>query len=248
MANKNRVLVFSIALGGYASLFRDCIESQKKYCSRFDFGYINLKKSPYVLAPAEAAWLKVFLLREALSCDYDYIAFVDADCEIRKHAPSFVEVLRKKPSKHIFMCHGFSGRINSGVIFLKNTPQAHTYLETVLDNRHKKVPEEDKALYENGHMIHYGKNNADVEILDFKKWNNNHYLDPTSYIQHYSGGILREKYLKSHTLARKRYKLTQKIRKYGRKFLKRTEQGKENGLEKSLEFFRKNYKELDCSN
>ncbi|MDX1470605.1 MAG: hypothetical protein R3213_03840 [Flavobacteriaceae bacterium] len=248
MIKENRVLVFSISLGGYSSLFRDCIESQKRYCSRFGFAYTNIKSAPRNLLAAEAAWLKVFLLREALKCDYDWIAFIDADCEIREHAPSFEAVLSEKQSKHIFMCHGFSGRINSGVIFLKNTPQARSYLDMVLTNRRKELPEEDKALYENGHMIHYGKNNIDLEILDFKKWNNNRFIDPNSYIQHYSGGILREEYLKSHPRARKRYKLTRKIKNYSQDVLYRTKLKKDEGLEMTLKFFRKNYPEFDCSN
>lgn len=196
--NKN-VLVFSIALEGYSGLFKPCINTQQEYCKKHGYRYILIDNTPRTLLPTEAAWLKIFLLREALKCNYEWLAFIDADCEVRPHTPSFPEELNRENSKKIFMSHGFSGRINSGVIFMKNSREALSYLEKVIKNGDDPVAKEDQAIYENGHMIAYGKNNPNVEIIDAIKWNNNTELNDNSYIQHYSGGPLRRKYLEANS-------------------------------------------------
>lgn len=193
-----KVLVFSIALEGYAQLFKPCIKTQREYCKKHNFNYVLINKSPRALLPTEAAWLKIFLLRAALKSNYDWIAFIDADCEIRPHTPAFPEELKKYDLQKIFMSHGFSGRINSGVIFIKNSEEAYNYLDKVIKNGDDPVPKEDRAPYENGHMISYGKDNPDIKIINAVNWNNNSELNKESYIQHYSGGPLRSTYLKKH--------------------------------------------------
>ncbi|MDX1699730.1 MAG: hypothetical protein R3250_03880 [Melioribacteraceae bacterium] len=194
-------LVFTIALNGYSQLFKNCIESQKKYCQKFDYKYSIVKKTPPPLSNTDSAWLKLYLIREALKMDFEWIAFIDADCQIRLHTPDFRQYVTNLNSKaSIFMAQGFSGRINSGVILIKNTSSALNFLNLVLDNRYKEIPAEDEALYENGHVIHYGKDNPYVEIIPNRLWNNNIEFNKESYIQHYSGGILRSHYLKKHRI------------------------------------------------
>ena len=189
-------LVFSIALNGYSFLFKNCLESQKKYCQKFDFQYSIIEKTPYHLTNTDTAWLKLYLLREALNLEFQWIAFIDADCEIRENCPDFRKfLLRSNPLASIFLANGFSGRINSGVIFIKNKPETLSFLNLVIEHRYKEVPDEDKALYENGHIIHFGKNEPNIQIIDNNLWNNNYELNNDSFIQHYSGGILRQKYL-----------------------------------------------------
>lgn len=218
--NKEKVLIFSIALEGYSQLFKNCIISQRKYCEKHGMDYILVDKSPRPLLSIEAAWLKLFLLREALSNNkYNWIAFIDADCEIRDFSPSFIIDLDiYEPSKSIFMAKGFSGRINSGVILMKNTPEALLYLNNVINHGDSPVPSEDEALYENGHMIHFGKANTAVQVLDSEKWNNNQYINKNSFIQHYSGGILREHYLKRYPIRTLNYKIKKRLKRHFFKF------------------------------
>lgn len=214
--NKEKTLVFSIALGGYSQLFKKCISSQRRYCEKFGLDYVLVDKSPRSLLPIEAAWLKIFLLKEVLSSgNYKWIAFIDADCEIREFAPLFTSDLKLyNESKSVFMAHGFSGRINSGVIFLKNTPEALFYLTNVINHKDSPIPKEDQALYENGHMIHFSKDNPIVQIIEFKKWNNNQNINTESFIQHYSGGMLREQYLRKNPIRTFVYKAVKKIKRY----------------------------------
>ena len=244
MKNKD-VLVFSIALEGYSSLFRDCINSQRRYCLNFGFKYILVDKAPRSLKPAEAAWLKIFLLHASLDSSYKWIAFIDADCEIRHHAPSFVKKLEQfQADQNIFMAEGFSGRINSGVIFLKNSKEAKNYLESVIINGDKEVPDEDKALYENGHMIYYGKNNPNIKIINYEKWNNNRVFNERSYIQHYSGGKLREQFLKLSSRKKPDQKNRKKLKRIWSFFRKKKKKPTMKEIQSLLPFYKKTYSDI----
>ena len=191
-----RVLVFSIALEGYERLFESCIDSQRQYCQRHGYHYVLIDHAPRRLQPVEAAWLKVSLLRSALCAGFTWVAFIDADCDVRSGMPGFPEYLdRVGRDKSIFFAPGYTGRINSGVAFARNTSAAVGFFQAVLCHADQSVPREDYALYENGHMIFFGKNNPDVYLLEHELWNNNSKLDQESYIQHYSGGNLRTWYM-----------------------------------------------------
>jgi hypothetical protein len=191
-------LVFSIALGGYERLFAGCLESQAAYCRRWGYAYTVVRESPRPLRPIEAAWLKIALLRAALAHGYRWVAFIDADCEVREHTPGFVEHLSTlDPNKTIFLAPGFSGRINSGVIFLRNAPSSKELLDTLIANADHEVPREYRTAFENGHMIHFGSGHAALQMLDHRLWNNNSELDASSYIQHYSGYTLRPWYVQN---------------------------------------------------
>jgi predicted aminopeptidase len=81
-----------------------------------------------------------------------------------------------------------------------------------MDSADQEVPEADKAPYENGHMIFYGKKSSTVYLLDHHLWNNNSEVDEESYIQHYSGGGLRSWFMKNRAPhgMRKRYQTKEK--------------------------------------
>jgi hypothetical protein len=190
------VLLFSIATGGYERLFEHCILSHRAYCRRCDYEYVVIDRSPRRLRPAEAAWLKIPLMQSALAAGYHWVGFVDADCEIRSHAPCF----SRHPdlsdgSKSLFLAPGRSGRLNSGLMLVRNSRASADFFQAVLKHAEHDVPEEDRAPYENGHVIFLGKNNPHVGLLRHDLWNNNSTLDERSYIQHYSRRILRKWYV-----------------------------------------------------
>lgn len=243
---KNKVLVFSIALEGYSGLFKPCIKTQREYCEKHGYKYILIDRTPRTLLPTEAAWLKLFLLCEALKCKYEWVSFIDADCEIRPHTPPFHQELKEYHAQKIFMSHGFSGRINSGVIFMKKSKEASNYLEEVIKNGDKPVPEIDKAPYENGHMIAYGKDNPDIKILDAVKWNNNSDLNKQSYIQHYSGGPLRRKYLETNSLSWFIFKQRKRLWNLKNRFVKKSTSTSMAKINSLMEFYKKEYPEMFC--
>lgn len=192
----NRVLVFSIALVGYDRLFESCIETQRQYCRNCSYQYVLVDHAPRRLRPIEAAWLKIPLIISALKAGYEWVAFIDADCDVRNNMPCFPEYFDSlELEKSIFLSPGFSGRVNSGVIFIKNSAASVEFFQSVINHADQDVPQEDRTDYENGHIIFFGKNSPDVYLLEHNLWNNNSKLDDESYIQHYSGGMLRQWFL-----------------------------------------------------
>jgi hypothetical protein len=190
------VLLFSIATGGYERLFEHCILSHEAYCRRCDYAYIVVDRPPRRLRPAEAAWLKIPLIQSALAAGYQWVGFIDADCEIRSHAPCFSSHPDlSNGSKSVFLAPGRSGRLNSGLMLVRNSRASADFFQSVMSHAEQDVPDEDKAPYENGHVIFFGKNNPHIGLLRHDLWNNNSTLDDRSYIQHYSGRVLRKWYV-----------------------------------------------------
>lgn len=183
-----QVVCFTIGLNGFDEKFAECISSQQRYCLRYGYKHWCISDVPWELTAKQCAWLKVEILCSLLRAGARRVAFIDADCEIRPHAPDFLSILA---DGGMFMAPGKSGRVNSGVIFASNDIEVVTFLEHLLENADIDVPKESQTAYENGHFIHYGRNMEFIGLLDHKKWNNNTCIDRASYIQHYSGGDLR---------------------------------------------------------
>lgn len=195
---KKKSLVFSIALGSYKKLFKSCIKTHKRYCRSCGYEYVLVDQAPRPLSSAEASWLKVALLCNSLKSNYDWVGFLDADCEVREGAPCFSECLdMPKENKSIFFAPGYSGRINAGVIFAKSNSESIGFFEDVVNSADEEVPKEDRAPYENGHIISHGKKSPIVQKIDHHLWNNNSKISKESYIQHYSQGELRKWFMEN---------------------------------------------------
>lgn len=215
----NKVLVFSIALEGYEHLFRSCIQTHMDYCKLHQYEYVLVNQAPRRLCPSEAAWLKIPLMKAALEGGYEWVAFLDADCDVRSHTPRFSQYLNSlDKDKSIFMAPGLSGRLNSGVIFARRQSSSLAFLDTILMDVDDKVPPEDHAPYENGHIIHHGKNNPAIYMLEHQLWNNNSKLNRESYIQHYSGGPLRRWYRENRAPVERQSYFESLLQKVARKF------------------------------
>lgn len=199
------VFIFTIALGSYGATFADCIRSQRAYCDRNGYEHLVVDQEPRRLRAEEAAWLKLPLLRRAMKPSRRWIGFIDADCEVRATTPPFdIALAKANPAASIYVAHGYSNRINSGVLFVRNCPEAAAFIDNIVAHADADMPPDDRAPYENGHVIAFGKNDPRVGIID-SHWNNNRGLDPASYIQHYSNGRLREGYMDRRFPARTRW-------------------------------------------
>lgn len=190
--------MFTVALGGHRWLFSPCIRTQCDYarCMGFDCAVVRHAFEP---SRAQAsAWLKVPLLISALRNGYDAVGYFDADCEVRAHTPDFRAVFDGAHAEAgLAMAPGHSGRLNSGVIFARATGHAIGLLERIVENAERPVPTAERTTYENGHFIHYATGHPALLVIPHDRWNNNSRLNPSSYVQHYSGGAaLREWYLK----------------------------------------------------
>jgi hypothetical protein len=180
-------LLFSIALNGYEQVFRECIASQAEYARKHGYRYVAVTKPRGLLAPADCAWLKIACLQKALEAGHDWVCYIDADCEIRENTPA-IETLAAA-GKYLYMAKGFSGRVNAGLMVARNSGEIRKMIATIMDAADRTdLPEEDRAPYENGHVIHYTRDSEILEIID-GRWNNNIEMDLDDYIRHYSGKI-----------------------------------------------------------
>lgn len=177
-----RVLVFCVALNRYDTIYARNIESHRRYAERMGYAY-TLVREPVWATVREAVWLKIALLDSALRNEWDWVMFVDADCEITGVAPPVASLAQ--PGKEIYLAPGFSGNVNSGVIIARNGSNARDFFGKVLAAAGTSVPEEDWG--ENGHIIHFAKTCPAFAMID-RAWNNN--ADPAmvDYVRHYSAG------------------------------------------------------------
>jgi hypothetical protein len=180
------VLMFSCGFNGYGMKYSRCVTTQREYALRMGFTY-RLFDYPGLIPSAECKWLKIPIMMRALQDGWPLVFFVDVDCEMRPSCPD-VRILLEN-DKDLYFAHGFSGRINSGVILARNSTNVCQLLQTVADEREKKLPPEDGvADGENGHVIHFAKNKSYVQIID-GRWNNNREVRPDDYIRHYTGPL-----------------------------------------------------------
>jgi len=181
---QSKILIFSIAQNGYEFTYSKCIKSQQLYASMNSYEYVLVNRPSWVNSPKESAWLKIPLIVKGLNRGYEWVVFIDADGEIRPQTPRIESI--EVPEKSIYLVHGHSGRINSGVIIVKNTADAKEFFEQILNTIEIDVPEEDKAPYENGHIIHHAKKSRHVQILD-QRWNNTDNANLNDFVRHYTG-------------------------------------------------------------
>jgi galactosyl transferase GMA12/MNN10 family len=184
---RSNVLMFSVSLNGYDLIYKKCVDSHKRYAEQHGYEYILVNRPPWVSFGNENKWLKIPLIIEALRKQYEWVFFIDSDCEIQADAPTLASIAA--PGKSLYLANGWSGRVNSGVIIVKNTPETQQFFEQILDAAEVPVPLEDHvADGENGHIIHYSKDQEFLQLLD-RRWNNNVDVTLDDYIRHYTGAM-----------------------------------------------------------
>jgi hypothetical protein len=193
MTQTPTVFVFSIATNDFDIFFRRCIKSHQDYADRQGYCYRLIVPPRPTDKGDRVGWLKIPMVLAALERGYDWVMFLDADCEVTARAPRVESI--EQPDKSLYLVLGHTKRVNSGVILVKNTPESRDFFRTVLANAEEPVPTDGfpPFPYENGHMIHYSRSFAGLELLD-QRWNNNVDLNLADYVRHYSGGEMRSAY------------------------------------------------------
>lgn len=183
-----RVLLLSLANQGYQYLYRCNLRSHQDYAERYGYDYQCLTRPVFSTLGAEVVWLKLYAMRSALDKGYDWVVFIDADALIRSSTPAISSV--REAGKSVYMAKGYSGRFNSGVIIVENTPDAKRFLSQVIDAMDTPLEAADDVGWgENGHVIACAKDNGAVATID-QRWNNNFQPALDDYIRHYSAGPL----------------------------------------------------------
>ena len=194
MKNPINIIMICIGFNNYEKIYGQCIESHRKYASKFGYKYVLITTRASTPITT-SVWLKIPLIIRALEKKYDWVVTIDADCQISQIAPK-LETLEVE-DKSLYMAKGFSGRINSGVVIIKNTEAVKSLFKTIYTHSSNDVPEADWG--ENGHVIHFASQWHGLQLID-RKWNNN--ADPTlqDYIRHFSaGGPMRSLYPATYT-------------------------------------------------
>ncbi|GAA4105019.1 hypothetical protein [Zhongshania borealis] len=185
-------LVFSVAVNGYHWRYRRLLRTQKQYADRHGYTHVVIDRPLFSMLGNETAWLKLSVALRALESGYQRVFYIDADAEVRETTPALEAIV--EADKSIYAARGYSDRINSGVLLFVNTPASRAFLDKVIDNIDTPLPlEDDVGWGENGHIIHFLRNEAAFCELP-ASWNNNHSPDLNDYIRHYSAGPLREYY------------------------------------------------------
>jgi hypothetical protein len=186
---KSDLLIFSIALNGYQWLYKDCIASHQKYAKKHGYCY-QVVTRPFITGlGAECCWLKLTLTLAAFNAGYQKVLFVDADAYINEVAPAIETTIQ--PEKSVYLAKSYTGRFNSGVMFMLNHEVTIAWLKTVLSSRMTAVSDQDCVGWgENGHIIKYSKKRTFIEVID-RRWNNTYDTDLDDYIRHFCFGPLR---------------------------------------------------------
>ena len=164
-----------------------------KYAKKHGYDYVAVKRPFITSIGRECAWLKVSLMLKAIESGYSTIMFVDADAFMQERAPK-IEVMFE-PDKTVYMAEGYSGRLNSGVIIIKNSVNSKVWLDELL----KKCgldseKNSDIGWGENGHIISLSRGRSFIQTID-KRWNNNNDEGLDDYIRHFSAGPMRHRSL-----------------------------------------------------
>jgi len=184
----SRTLLYTVALNGYGTSYKAAIRSHEAYAKRIGADYVCVTK-PFVTDPAIAAWLKVPLLAAGLDSGRDWVGYIDADCVVRTKAPDFRTDL-PDGSSDLYLAEGRSGRVNSGVIFARNSQSSRGYIATVLDSMTRPISSEDRAglKYENGNFIFVDRTVAKADRMPLT-WNNTFEPELDDHIRHFTGDL-----------------------------------------------------------
>ena len=184
------VLMLSLANQGYEVLYKRNIDSHRRYAKLKGYHYVCVTDPIYTKLAMEVAWLKIYLIEKALKAGYDWVMFVDADCEVKTSTPSIENV--EVQGKYLYIAKGYSGQLNSGVLIIKNEYQAIKSLERIRRNIDNELLEDETHVGwgENDCVILECRNNPAVQVIG-RVWNNNGSLKMNDFITHYSAGPLR---------------------------------------------------------
>lgn len=189
---KKNVLVFSIAMNGYQWLYGSLRKTHERYAKQHNYHYVSVTQPHSSFLGMEIAWLKVSLILQGLEAGYDWVVFLDADTEVSLETPA-VETLNKS-GKFMYVAKGYSGRLNSGVLILKNHQCVANYFKKALFFSQRPVDDDSYVGWgENGHLIQFAKNAFFIEYIH-QRWNNNFVVDLQDFIRHYSMGPLRSEF------------------------------------------------------
>ncbi len=188
-SGSGKILLFSIATNGYDRHFAALLDKQRDFACAIGADYwVARQAPPRGISAHDSSWLKIPLLVWGLRRGYEWVLYLDADCEVLA-CPSPATAFADEPAA-VFVCNDFSARINAAVIFVRNSLATRKTLRRLWWSSFvpaRMLPAEDRNLYENGHLIHYLKNDSSVRIME-GRWNCSIYKEVADFFIFHHGG------------------------------------------------------------
>lgn len=187
------MILLCTASDDYIEKYRSCIESQKRYCQKYNYTYHLVDGSP-----ESRNWkrFKIEELARLLNTTGEDVCLIDGDCYIKDNCVKMETFLSEES---IYYVNGHSGRLNSGFLYFKNDTHSKDFVEELQEKLKLPVPR-GKGYYvtkagENGHVIWLQNEWKDKGVLKEigVEWN---CTIPSSkesaYILHFTGPLKKE--------------------------------------------------------
>lgn len=190
------MILLCLASDDYLAKYKFCIESQKKYCLKYNYTY------KLITGKQEARnWKRSKIDElEALLKSSD-VCLIDADCFIKSNSPAFETFLTEKS---IYYVNGKSGRLNSGFLYFKNDDLSKKFIKELKEKLNLSVPK-GKGYFvtesgENGHIIWLKAEYEERNELIFQEipnlWNcTSPNLQDQAYVLHFTNYLKNYLYL-----------------------------------------------------
>lgn len=186
------MIIFSVALNGYAWMYKACIDSHRNYADRIGCRYVNIRRPWVSRLGGECCWLKISVLKQLLDQGHETVLVLDADTFVDAQAPDIRGIMRDR--HHLYMAKGTSGEFNSGVMLVRNTPQTKAFFTRLLEYQGREHAKDDPVGWgENGHLITLLKQSP-LAVEMGQQWNNTGDISMSDYIRHYNHGPLRDQF------------------------------------------------------
>lgn len=171
----------------YVKKYDWCVKSQKEYCKKYNIDfYLDDGELEPNQQKSEWYWRKVYTPLKYFD-QYDIVAIVDIDIEMKPTSPDFRTVLDENS---IYYVRGISKRPNSGFLPMRTNDISKKFLNTILERRGQPLPKYAKMIGENGYVIQYIKENPEGTKEIPLEWNCSQpdYKD-NAYFLHYTNRL-----------------------------------------------------------
>lgn len=127
-----KICVISLCINEwYAYIVKYSLKVLKLYCEKHNYD-LFIPNEVYD-GKRDCPWYKVLAIKKYLS-QYNYVVWFDIDGFIMKPHIKLEKFISKM--KHDILCSGdFTSLINTGILFIKNTPFSHLLLDYIWTNK-----------------------------------------------------------------------------------------------------------------
>lgn len=171
--------------------------NMKLYCEKWNYEYIFISKNEKNMSPY---WYKIFLVKQLMEKDYDYVFWLDSDTAIMNFNIDLGEDILKKYDSDIYVGSDNIKYdvVNAGLFIIKNSEIGKQFIEDWMEEYKPYCEKGNGSLrgkwamscYEQGHLnkLIYEKYSKYTSFLDRSVFQNNGSCFEDVFVMHYYGG------------------------------------------------------------